>query len=97
MIRVIIERHIKAGKRGDFIDLLNKLRADVVNQPGFISGETLTSIEDSFIISVLSTWRSLEDWKAWEGAQKRVSVEQKIEPLLMKLPKVRIYQVMAAE
>ena len=97
MVRIIIERHIKAGKRGEFIDLLNKLRAAVVHQPGYISGETLASIEDAFILSVLSTWRSLEDWKRWEGSVQRVKLEQQIEPLLLEMPKVRIYQVMATE
>ncbi|MBA7486431.1 hypothetical protein ES707_21990 [subsurface metagenome] len=97
MVRVSIERHLKAGKRREFIDLLNKFRAAVINQPGYISGETLASIEDAFIISVLSTWRSLDDWKKWEGSEQRVKLEQQIEPLLLENPKVRIYQVMAAE
>ncbi|MBA7691315.1 hypothetical protein ES703_99858 [subsurface metagenome] len=97
MVRISIERHLKAGKRGEFIDLLNKLRAAVIHQPGYISGETLASIEDAFIISVLSTWQSLEDWKRWEETEQRVKLEQQIEPLLLENPKVRIYQVMAAE
>jgi len=97
MVRIIIERHIKAGKRGEFIDLLNKLRAAAIQQPGYISGETLASIEDAFIISVLSTWRSLDDWKKWEESEQRIKLEQQIEPLLLENPKVRIYKVMATE
>ena len=97
MVRIIIERHIKAGRRGEFIDLLNKLRAAVVHHPGFISGETLASIEDAFIISVLSTWQSLDAWKKWEETQPRIKLEQQIEPLLLENPKVRIYKVMATE
>ena len=97
MVGILIERHLKAGKRGEFIDLLNKLRAAVIHQPGYINGETLASIEDAFIISVLSTWQSLEDWKRWEGLEQRVKLDQQIESLLLENPKVRIYQVMAAE
>jgi len=97
MVRVIIERHIKAGQRGEFIDLLNRLRAMVVQQTGYISGETLASIEDAFVLSVLSTWQSLEDWQRWEGNQERVKLEQQIEPLLLENTKIRIYKVMAAE
>ena len=97
MVRIIIERHLKAGMRGEFIDLLNKLRAAAIHQPGYVSGETLASIEDAFIISVLSTWRSLEDWKRWEESEQRVRLEQQIEPLLLEIPKVRVYQVVATE
>ncbi len=97
MIRVIIERHLRAGKRREFIDLLNKFRAAVIKQPGYISGETLASIEDAFIISVLSTWRSMDDWKRWEDSEQRLKLEQEIEPLLLESPKIIIYQVMAAE
>jgi len=97
MVRIIIERHLKAGKQGELIHLLKELRTAAIHQPGYISGETLANIEDTFIISVLSTWRSLEDWKRWEESEQRIKLEQQIEPLLLEMPKVRVYQVMAAE
>jgi len=97
MIRVVIERHLKAGKRGELIHLLRQLRTSAIHQPGYVSGETLASIENASIISVLSTWRSLEDWKKWEESVPRLELEQQIEPLLMETPKVSIYQVMATE
>ena len=97
MIRVIVERHLKEGKREDLIPLLIELRMAALRQPGYISGETLTKAEDPSTITVLSTWRSLKEWQAWEKTEARKKIYQKIEPLLRDKPKVSIYQIMAAE
>jgi len=97
MIRVVIERHLKEGKKGDLMPLLRELRAAAMHQPGYVTGETLASTEDPSIISTLSTWRGLQDWKAWEKAEPRIKLYKKIESLLVGKPKVTIYQVMATE
>jgi len=90
MIKVLIERHVKKGKEGDLIELLNKLRTELISQPGYISGELLQSLEDKSTIFALSTWLSTLDWKSWEGNLKRLEIESQIEPLLTKSPKLII-------
>ena len=97
MIKVIIERRLKEGKREDLIPLLMKLRTEAIHHPGYITGETLVSTEDPSVITVLSTWRSLDDWKAWEKSEARVKLYWQIEPLLQEKAKVSIYQIMATE
>ena len=97
MIRVIIERRLKEGKREDLIPLLMKLRTEAIHHPGYITGETLVSTEDPSVITVLSTWRSLDDWKAWEKSEVRVKLYWQIEPLLQEKAKISIYQIMATE
>ena len=97
MVKVVIERHLKAGKRGEFIHLLKELRTAAIHQRGHVSGETLSSIDDASIISVLGMWQSLEDWKAWEESEPRLKLEERVEPLLLENPKVTVYQVMATE
>lgn len=97
MVRVVIQRHMKEGKKGDLTPLLRALRAAAMHYPGYITGETLASTGDPSIISVLSTWRSLEDWKKWEKSEQRVKLYQEIEPLLVEKPKVTVYQIMATE
>lgn len=97
MVRVVIQRHLKEGKKGDLLPLLRELRAVAMHYPGYITGESLASTGDPSIISVLSTWRSLEDWKAWEKSGQRNKLYKKIEPLLVEKPGVTIYQVMATE
>jgi len=97
MIRILVERHLKEGKRGGLMPLLRELRAAALHHPGYVTGETLASTADPSIISVVSTWRSLEDWKAWEKTETRLKVYEKIESLLVEKPKISVYQVMAAE
>jgi len=95
MIRAIIERRTKEVEK--LATMLRELRATAVHQPGYITGETLVSTEDSAVIAVISTWRSLEDWKAWEKSPTRAKLNGKITPLLEGTPVVRTYELMAAE
>ena len=97
MIRAVVERHLKEGKRGDLMPLLRELRAAAMHHPGYITGETLANTGDPSIILVQSTWRSLEDWKAWEKSEQRTKIYERIELLLVEKPKVSIYQIMATE
>jgi len=89
-VKILIERHVKQGKAGDLIKLLNKLRAELISQPGYISGELLQSMEDESTIFALSTWLSALDWKSWEGNPQRLEIEFKIEPLLTESSKLTI-------
>jgi len=93
MVKVLIERHVKKGKAGYLMELLNKLRTELVSQPGYVSGELLQSIEDESTIFALSTWLSPLDWKSWEGNPKRLAVESKIESLLTEPSKLTIATV----
>ncbi|HEX74129.1 MAG TPA: antibiotic biosynthesis monooxygenase [Dehalococcoidia bacterium] len=89
-VKVLIERHVKEGKEGDLIELLNKLRAQLISQPGYISGELLQSMEDKSTIFALSTWLTTLDWKSWEGNPRRLEIESGIEPLLTESLKLTI-------
>ena len=97
MIRVVIQRHLKEGKKANLMPLLRELRAAAMSQPGYITGETLANTGDSSVISVLSTWQSLEDWKAWEKSEPRIRLYKQIESLLAEKPQVSVYQVVATE
>lgn len=97
MVRVIIKRHLKEGNKGDLLPILRALRAAAMSHTGYIHGESLVSTEDPSIISVLSTWRSLEDWEAWEKSEERVKLYKEIKPLLVGEPSVSVYRVMATE
>jgi heme-degrading monooxygenase HmoA len=97
MIRVIIERRLKTDRKKELIPLLNKLRAEAVHRPGYVSAETLSNIQDASIMVVLSAWRNLTDWQMWEESKVRAELYQQIEPLLMEKPRVSIFRVTATE
>ena len=90
MIKVLIERHVRKGREGELVDLLNKMRAELISQPGYVSGELLQSVEDKSTFFALSTWLSPLDWKSWEGNPGRLEIESKIESLLTGSPRLTI-------
>ena len=95
MIRVIIERKLK---RVEHISrLLRQIRAAAMAQRGYVSGETLVGTEDTHAITVISTWKSLEYWQAWEKSEQRVTLDRQIASLLTEPPIVKTYRIMSAE
>ena len=95
MIKVIIERQVKKGE--DIALLLLEFRAAAMRYPGYVTGETLLSTEDSFNLVTISTWETLEDWKAWETSETRAKLYQQAEPILVGKPKVKTYGIMSTE
>jgi len=49
---------------------------------GYISGETLRSLDDPEVYLVISTWNTLDDWKRWEADQDRQEIQGQIDSLL---------------
>ena len=95
MIRAIIERRLQKGEH--ISRLLQQLRSVAMAQVGYISGETLINTERPDVVTVMSTWRSLEDWKAWERSGPRVALDREIESLLAEPPIVKTYKIVSPE
>ena len=81
-IKVIIARKVARGRQKDLLPFLMELRAKAMGKRGYISGETLTGINDPDEFLVVSTWTSLEDWKAWQDNPERSEIQEKIDALL---------------
>ena len=94
MIKVIIERHAQKGER---LSPLWEVRQASMNQAGHVTSEVLVSTKDPSLILVISTWRSLEDWRAWETSEIRAKLYQRIEPLMHEKTKVRTFRIAAAD
>ncbi|MFC1956116.1 antibiotic biosynthesis monooxygenase family protein [Chloroflexota bacterium] len=94
-IRVIIERRLKKGEH--ISSLLRQLRVAAIAQRGYISGETLVNTEDSNFITVISTWRSIEDWRAWEKSEQRTKSNRQIASLLEGPSIIKVYSIMSTE
>jgi heme-degrading monooxygenase HmoA len=91
MIRVMIERHCQPGKEKQLRDLLLELRSAGMRQPGYISGETLRDADNPSVFMVISTWITLEAWKAWETARQRLLIEEMMNSLLINARKVSVF------
>jgi len=90
-VRVIIERSVTADKQDQLLDLLRQLRARAIHQPGYISGETLTSVDRPGTHLVISTWHSLHDWRAWENHPERMEILTQVEALLSAPSKTGVF------
>ena len=77
--KILIKRKFKPGKKKEIIALLRELRAGALHQPGYISGETLTSREDPLTMMVIGTWQDMESWNSWKRNNTRQTLEQMLE------------------
>ncbi len=92
MIKVIVKRRVK--KLEDIWSLLRELRAAAINEPGYVSGETLQQKDDPCTIITISTWTTLEGWKGWEKSPKREIIYKKIKPFLSSEPEITVNEIL---
>ncbi len=92
-IKILIKRQFKADTVEKASALLNKIRLDAMNLPGYISGETWVNHYDPCKITVVSTWQTVEDWIRWEESDERAANEEKLEGLLDARTKFEVYDL----
>jgi heme-degrading monooxygenase HmoA len=78
----MIKRKWQVDKPEELLPLLAALRATAREQPGFISGETLRSLDDPEDFLVISTWETADDWKKWMQNKKRRDLQGKVDSLI---------------
>jgi heme-degrading monooxygenase HmoA len=74
---------------------LAELRSAAVRQKGYISGNTLVSVEDKSEIIIQTIWQSSPDWKEWEKSQTQTNIFRKLLPFLKKKSESKIYRYLA--
>jgi antibiotic biosynthesis monooxygenase (ABM) superfamily enzyme len=74
--KIIIKRRFVEGKTQQVLALLNEIRSRAMQQPGYISGETLMTPDYSQNMAVIATWQTLEDWLAWKENPERHKFEE---------------------
>lgn len=79
LVKVLIKRTFKPGTKKEVAALLNEFRAGAMNQAGYISGETLISVDDAEAMLVIGTWANLESWAAWRDHTTRLTFERMLE------------------
>ena len=90
-IKVFIERSVSPDNQAEVAELLKELRIKAIRQAGYVSGESLFSVDRAGTHIVISTWENLRDWKAWEKSTVRSSIVRKIEALLSSPSKTSVY------
>ena len=94
VIRIVIERHCQPDKAAEMEKLLVDLRTKAMRQRGYVSGETLRSMDDPSQWLVISTWLDADLWKAWETSPERQDIVRQIDPLLTASEKASVFGFM---
>jgi len=92
-VKIFIKRHIKEDKMKEALSKLNQFRLDAMGQSGYISGETLVNHYDPRSVTVVSTWKTVENWIDWQESDVRSRNEAQLEELLEQSTKYEIYDV----
>ena len=77
--KIIIKRKFIKGKKREIIALLRELRSGALQQPGYISGETLSCVDDPQSLVVIGSWQDMESWIDWRENNTRKTLEKMLE------------------
>ena len=81
-VQVIIKRKFRVDNPEKLIPLLTELRIRAKEQPGYISGETLRSLENPEDYLVFSKWETADDWKKWFQSKERRDIQGEVDSLI---------------
>ncbi len=81
-VQVIIKRKIHVDNPKALIPLLTELRNQAKDQPGYISGQTLKSMDNPDQYLVISTWETAADWKKWLNSKERRDLQGRVDSLI---------------
>jgi len=90
-VKIFIKRKMAESHVLELTSLLKKLRALTLDQPGYISGETLRRVDKPGESMVISTWTSVDEWNKWVNNEKRIDIQSKIDQLLGEETEYAIY------
>jgi heme-degrading monooxygenase HmoA len=91
-VKIFIKRSIPPDKAGKVMPLFQNLRSLAMSPPGYISGETLHSIDSPGEIVVISTWQTVNEWRSWVANKERLKIQGQIDMLLGKKTEYEVYQ-----
>ena len=80
-IKVFIKRKCPKDKERELFRSIKEIRRLVPQQPGYISGEYLKSIDETNEIATISSWFSVEDWYAWFDSDERKEIQSRIDSI----------------
>ena len=76
-VKILIYRKIRPGKEKELSEAVKNLRSKAIHAEGYLSGETLRSMEDPSVHLVISLWKNIEDWHNWFNTPERKAFQQR--------------------
>ena len=91
MVKVLLERTIRGKHVGEVVRLMRQMRVLAMQQPGYISGETLHAVDDPNHYLVISSWESLEHWQDWFNHPDRKKLQAEVDTHLGSPTVIRVF------
>ncbi len=91
-VKVSMKRVPKSGAWRELNGLFRELRILAMEQPGYISGETVIDAYNPARFMAISTWPSIRSWEAWERDPNRRKILGQIQPFVQGEPLVRLWR-----
>jgi heme-degrading monooxygenase HmoA len=91
-VKILIKRKVPSSLLPNLLPLLKEMRSMTMDQPGYISGETFRRVDREDENLVISTWQSVDDWRAWVMSSERRTVQEKIDSLLGSETDYEVYE-----
>ncbi len=82
-VKILIKRKIKDGNMQAAARLLINSRKGAMTHSGYISSETMRSLDDPTQVVVVSMWQKKEDWEAWKNSDARKACEAEFADYLL--------------
>lgn len=82
-VKILIKRNFKDGNMRAASRFLINNRNGAIQQPGYISSETLRSLDDGNQVVVVSMWDGIEAWNNWKNSELRKKNEAEFKDYLV--------------
>ena len=82
-VKILIKRKFKDGNMQAASRLLIENRKGAMQQEGYISSETLRSLDDPDQVTVVSMWESRTAWENWKNSDTRKRNEAEFKEYLV--------------
>jgi len=91
-VKILIKRKVVDKSNEALNLLLRQFRALAIEQPGYISGETMKRVDRPGECLVISTWKTVKDWDAWLKNPTRLAIQGQIDILLGSETTYEVYE-----
>ncbi|MDJ0986198.1 MAG: antibiotic biosynthesis monooxygenase [Desulfobacterales bacterium] len=91
-VKIFIKRNIPEDQTNVLLPLFRRLRNLATNQFGYISGETLRSLDNPEEFLVISTWQSIDNWREYVVSRERIEIQSEIDARVGEASVYEIYQ-----
>lgn len=90
-VKILIKRKVNEQSADGLDYLLKKMRSQTLTQAGYISGETYKRFDEEGQSMVISTWKTVDDWRRWFNSEERKEIQNQIDILLEEPTEYEIY------